>query len=181
VLQLKHANMKKLLLGLIAVTIISACATVQSIVRSTLPYTATLIIPANTSTGTSHSAVSPASSADQIFGGSSNAQIKEVRVASAKLVASSPSNQNLGVFSSVRIYLSRSDGSGELLVASRSDISANAGSSVVLDIDNSHFVDDIIKSSAARIRMEYTLRNSLSADVSIRASLGFTSSPATAQ
>ena len=173
--------MKKIIFGFIAVSIITACATVQSIVRSTLPYTATLIIPAGTSTGSMHSAVSPASSADQIFGGSSNAQIKEVRVSSAKVVASSPSNQNLGVFSSMKLYLSRSDGSGEVLVASRNDIALTVGSTVVLDIDNSRFLDDIIKSSTARLRMEYVLRNSLNADVSIRASLGFTSSPATAQ
>ena len=173
--------MKKIIFGFIAVSIITACATVQSIVRSTLPYTATLIIPAGTSTSSMHSAVSPASSADQIFGGSSNAQIKEVRVSSAKVVASSPSNQNLGVFSSMKLYLSRSDGSGEVLVASRNDIASTVGSTVVLDIDNSRFLDDIIKSSTARLRMEYVLRNSLNADVSIRASLGFTSSPATAQ
>ena len=173
--------MKKLIIGLMAVFIISACATVQSIIRSTLPYTATLIIPAGTSTGTMHSAVSPASSADQIFGGSSNAQIKEVRVSSARIEASNPTNQNLGAFSSVKLFLSKSDGSGEVMVASRNDISANAGSSVVLDIDNSRFVDDIIKSSSARLRMEYVLRNSLNTDVSVRASLGFTSTPATAQ
>ncbi|MEJ6981009.1 hypothetical protein WG906_11135 [Pedobacter sp. P351] len=173
--------MKKLLLGLMALSIITACATVQSIVRSTLPYTATLIIPAGTSSGSMRSAVSPASSADQIFGGSSNSQIKEVRIANARIEASSPSNQNLGVFSTVRLYLSRGDGSGEVLVASRNDISANAGSSIVLDIDNSRFLDDIIKSSTARVRMEYVLRNSLNADVSVKASLGFTSNPATAQ
>ena len=173
--------MKMLFIGFIGVSIFAACATVQSLVRSTLPYTATLIIPAGTSTGGSHSAVSPASSADQIFGGSSNAQIKEVRVANAKLDASSPSNQSLGVFSSIKLYLSKGDGSGEVLVASRNDVSANAGSSVVLDIDNSRFLDDIIKSSTARVRMVYVLRNSLNTDVSVRATLGFTSNPATAQ
>jgi hypothetical protein len=173
--------MKKLILGFIALSIISACATVQSLIRSTLPYTATLIIPAGTSTGGTRSAVSTASSVDQIFGGSSNSQIKEVRIASAKIEASNPSNQSLGVISSVRLYLSRSDGSGEVLVASRNDISSTAGSSIVLDIDNSRFLDDIIRSNSARVRMEYVLRNSLNTDVSIRASLGFTSTPATAQ
>ncbi|MBC8053097.1 MAG: hypothetical protein H7Y13_08530 [Sphingobacteriaceae bacterium] len=173
--------MKKLILGFIAISIITACATVQSVLRSTLPYTATLIIPAGTSTGSLRSAVSPASSADQIFGGSSNSQIKEVRITNAKIEASSPSNQNLGVFSTVRLYLSRGDGSGEVMVASRNDISANAGSSIVLDIDNSRFLDDIIKSPTARVRMEYVLRNSLNADVSVRATLGFSSNPATAQ
>ena len=173
--------MRKLIFGAIALSIITACATVQSIVRSTVPYTATLIIPANTSTGTAHSAVSPANSADQIFGGSSNAQIKEVRVSNARIEASNPSNQKMGVLSSVKLYLSKGDGSGEVLVASRNDISATTGNSVVLDIDNSRFLDDIIKSSTARVRMEYVLRSSLNSDVSIRAILGFTSSPATAQ
>jgi hypothetical protein len=173
--------MKKILIGLMAVSIISACATVQSLVRSTIPYTANLIIPAGTSVSSSHSAVSQASSVDQLFGTSANSQIKEVRIANARIIASNPSNQNLGVFSSIRIYLSRSDGSGEVMVASRNDISANAGSTINLDIDNSRFLDDIIKSSAARVRMEYVLRNSISTDVSVRASLGFTSTPATAQ
>ena len=173
--------MKKLFLGFITMTIITACATVQSLVRSTIPYTATLIIPAGTSTTGSHSAVSPASSADQIFGGSSNTQIKEVRISNARLEASSPSGQNLGMFSSIRLYLSRGDGSGEVLVASRNDVSANAGTGIVLDIDNSRFLDDIIKSSTARVRIEYVLRNSLNTDVSVRATLGFTSNPATAQ
>jgi hypothetical protein len=173
--------MKKVTVGFLALFIITACATVQSLVRSTLPYTATLIIPAGTNPGATRSAVSQASSIDQIFGTNANSQIKEVRIASAKLEASNPSNQSLGAFSSIRLYLSRSDGSGEVLVASRNDIASTVGSSLVLDIDNSRFLDDIVRSSSARIRMEYVLRNSLSTDVSVRASLGFTSRPATAQ
>ncbi|WP_207424573.1 hypothetical protein [Desertivirga brevis] len=169
--------MKKIIIGFIAIAAIVGCSTLQSIVRSTLPYTATLIIPASTSTGTARSAVSQASSVDQLFGTKTNSQIKEVRIASARIEASNPSSQNLGVFSSVRLYLSRSDGSGEVLVAQRSDIGTSTGSSLVLDIDNSRFLDDIIKSSSARLRMEYVLRNQLNTDVSVRASLGFSSSP----
>ncbi|WP_256010790.1 hypothetical protein [Desertivirga xinjiangensis] len=173
--------MKKIIIGFIAVAALVGCSTLQSIVRSSLPYTATLIVPASTSTGNTHSAVSPASSMDQLFGSNTNAQVKEVRIASAKLSASNPANQNIGAFSSVKLYLSRSDGSGEILVASRTDIGSSVGNNLVLDIDNSRFVDDIIKSNAARIRMEYVLRNKLTTDVSLKASLGFSSVPATAQ
>jgi len=173
--------MKKIIVGFIAVAALASCSTLQSLVRSTIPYTATLIIPASSSTGSTRSAVSQASSVDQLFGRNSNSQIKEVRIASARIEASNPSNQNLGAFSSIRLYLSRSDGSGEIMVASRADIGPSVGSSLVLDIDNSRFLDDIIKSNAARIRMEYVLRNQLTADVGLRATLGFSSVPVTTQ
>jgi len=174
-------QMKKIIVGFLAVAALAACSTLQSIVRSTIPYTATLIIPSSTSTGTTRSAVSQASSVDQLFGSNSNSQIKEVRIASAKIEASNPSNQSLGAFSSIRIYLSRSDGSGEILVASRNDIGSTVGRSLVLDIDNTRFLDDIIKSNTARVRMEYVLRNQLTTDISLKATLGFSSVPTTTQ
>lgn len=172
--------MKKNIVAIFAIlTILTGCATVQSIVRSTFPYTATLIVPASNRTNTSLSATSSASSFDQIFTGqgSNNGSVKEVRIASAKITASSPADQNLGVFKSVKVYLSRGDSSGEVLVASREDISVNSGSSIALDIDNSRFLDDYIKGSTVRIRMEYVLRNALNVDASVRASLGFSVAP----
>ena len=174
--------MKKIIITLIAITsIITACSTVQSIVRSTFPYTATLIVPASAKTNTSLSATSSASSFDQIFTGqgSNTSSVKEVRIASAKVEASNPSDQNLGVIKSMRLYISRGDGSSEVMVAQRSDISATVGRSLVLDIDNSRFLDDYIKGSTVRIRMEYELREGLNADVSVKASLGFSTAPAT--
>lgn len=173
--------MKKYIIGFIAVAALAGCGTLQSLVRSTLPYTATLIVPASTSTGTTRSAISPASSVDQLFGTKTNSQIREIRIASARIDASNPSNQNLGVFSSMKLYLSRSDGSGEVLVAQRTDIGSSSGSSLVLDIDNSRFLDDIVKSSSARVRLEYVLRSGLTVDASLRANLGFSSVPATTQ
>lgn len=175
--------MKKIILALtiLAVTATS-CSTVQSIVRSAFPYTATLMIPASTKTNTSLSAVSSASSFDQIFTGQgSNTNVSEVRIASARIDASNPTNQSLGVFRSVRLYLSRGDGSGEVLVASRNDVSETTGSSLVFDVDNSKFLDELVRNSTVRVRLEYVLRNSLSTDISIRASIGFNSSPITAR
>lgn len=170
---------KPVLFVLVFAAIASGCATVQSIVRSSFPYTAALVVPSSASTGEKHSAVSSASSFDQIFTGqgTNTSMIKEVRMASAKLEASNPSNQNLNVFSSVKLYLSRGDGSGEVLAAERNDISPNAGTSIVLDIDNSKFLDDILKGSTVKVRMEYVLRNKLSTDASFKAVLGFTTSP----
>jgi hypothetical protein len=174
--------MKKIIVVIIAITtVITACSTVQSLVRSTFPYTATLIVPASSRTNTTLSATSSASSFDQVFTGqgSNTSSVKEVRIASAKVEASNPNNQNLGVFKSIRLYLSRGDGSSEIMVAQRSDISTTVGSNLVLDIDNSRFLDDYIKGSTVRIRMEYELREALNADVSVKASLGFSTAPAT--
>ena len=172
--------MKRTLIAMIAVaSILTACGTMQSIIRSTFPYTATLIVPASAKTNTSLSATSSASSFDQIFTGqgSNTSSIKEVRVASAKVEASNPVSQNLGAFKSIRLYISRGDGSSEVMVAQRSDISSTVGNSLVLDIDNSRFLDEYIKGSTVRVRMEYELRNSLNSDVSVKASIGFSTAP----
>ncbi|NEU09012.1 hypothetical protein GZH53_11870 [Flavihumibacter sp. R14] len=174
--------MKKTLIVLIATaSILTACGTMQSIIRSTFPYTATLIVPGSAKTNTSLSATSSASSFDQIFTGqgSNTSSIKEVRIASARVEASNPVSQNLGAFKSIRLYISRGDGSSEVMVAQRSDISSTVGNSLVLDIDNSRFLDDYIKGSTVRVRMEYDLRSSLNSDVSVKASLGLSTAPDT--
>ncbi len=172
--------MKKLIGGLLILTVcITSCATLQSIVKSTFPYTSTLVVQASSEKGRAFSTTSTASSLDQIFtgSGSNTSQISQVRMSSAKIEAISPSNQNLGVFKSIRIYLL--NGSNEVLVASRNDVSASSGNSLVLDIDNSKFLDDYVKSGSVRVRMDYVLQSNLNVDLSVKASLGFNTSPAT--
>ena len=61
--------MKKLIYALTVSALFASCATLQSVVRSTFPYTSTLIIPASSSTSTNMSVSSSASSFDQIFTG----------------------------------------------------------------------------------------------------------------
>jgi hypothetical protein len=172
--------MKKIIgtLGILTFILVS-CSTLQSIVKSTFPYTSTLIIPASSQTGKTFSATSSASSIDQIFtgSGSNTSQISQVRMSSAKIEAISPSTQNLGVFKSIKIYLL--NGINQALVASRNDVSTTTGNSLVLDIDNSKFLDEYVKSGDVRLRMDYVLQNGLSVDLSVRASLGFNTSPAT--
>jgi len=170
--------MKKLFIALLAITLgASGCATVQSIIKSSFPYTATLIIPASSKANSTISATSAASSFDEVFGNQNGSNyIKEVRIASAKLTAANPNTQSMGMFKSVKIFISNGN-SGEVMVASRNDIAENIGSSLVLDIDNSRFLDKYIKGNSLRIRAEYVLRNGLTTDVSVKAALTFSSSP----
>ncbi|MBK0381480.1 hypothetical protein I5M32_00785 [Pedobacter sp. SD-b] len=171
--------MKKVITGLFVLTaVITSCATVQSIVKSTFPYTSTLIIPASSETGKTLTATSSASSFDEIFtgNGSNTSQISQVRINSAKIEAENPSNQNLGVFKSVQVYLL--NGANQTLVASRKDVSTTVGNSLVLDVDNSKFLDDYLKSGNVKVRVEYVLQNGLNVDLSVKASLGFNASPA---
>jgi len=172
--------MKKSFVFLFAATIIlSGCATVQSIIKSTFPYTSTLMIPASAKANTMSSATSAASSFDEIFGNQGGTSyIKEVRIASAKLTASNPADKGLGMFKSVKLFISNGN-SGEIMVASRTDVQENIGSSLALDIDNSKFLDNYIKGTSLKVRLEYTLRNANTSDVSIRAALSFTSTPNT--
>ena len=170
--------MKKLATGLFILTIFAtSCATLQSIVKSTFPYTSTLIVPASSQTGRTFSSTSTASSIDQIFTGGNTGKVSQVRMSSAKIDAISPSGQSLGVFKSINIYLL--NGNSQVLVASRNDISPTSGSAIVLDIDNSKFLDQYVNSGSVRVRMDYVLQNSLNVDLSLKASLGFNTSPAT--
>ncbi len=159
----------------------TGCATVQSIVRSSFPYTATIIVPASSRTNTTLSATSQASSFDQIFTGqgSNTDAIKDVRIASARIDATNPAGQNMGAFKTIRMYISRGDSSSEVMVASRDDIGTSVGNSIMLDIDNSRLLDEYIKGSTVKVRMEYVLRSALTADVSLKTSLGFSVAPNT--
>ena len=172
--------MKKLIYAITVSTLFASCATLQSVVRSTFPYTSTLIIPSSSSTNTNMSVSSSASSFDQIFTGqgTNTSQVSQVRMASAKIDAISPSNQSLGIFRSVKVYLV--NGSNQTLVASRTNISVNAASSLVLDVDNSKFLDEYLKSGSVRVKVDYVLQNKLTVDLSVRATLGF-NVPPTAQ
>jgi uncharacterized protein YceK len=172
--------MKKITLVFLLTTIFMAgCATVQSIIKSTFPYTSSLIIPASTKINSTASATSSATSFDQVFGNQNSTDyIKEVRISSAKIMATNPNSQNLGVFKSVKIYISNGN-SNEVMVASRKDISENIGSDLILDIDNSRFLDNYIKGSNLKVRMEYVLRKGLTKDVSVKAALNFSTSPNT--
>lgn len=172
--------MKKTIpLFIAAVVLLAGCATVQSIIKSTFPYTATILIPASSKSNEKISSSSSASSFDEIFGNQDGTSyIKEVRIASAKLTASNPAAKSMGMFKSVKLFIS-SGKSGEVMVASRNDVQENIGSSLVLDIDNSRFLDDYIKGSNLRVRIEYVLRNSTTTDVSVKSTLSFTSSPKT--
>ncbi|SDO76421.1 hypothetical protein SAMN05421820_12113 [Pedobacter steynii] len=175
-------QMKKIFPALIAIVVLLAgCATVQSLIKSTFPYTATVVIPASSKSNTTISANSAATSFDQVFGNQNGTDyVKEIRIASAKLDASNPSNKSLGMFKSVKLFVTNDKGT-EVMVASRNDVQENIGPGLVLDIDNSRFLDNYVKGTSLRIRMEYVLRDNTATDVSVRVSLSFSTSPKTAK
>ncbi|WP_158796507.1 hypothetical protein [Pedobacter sp. L105] len=170
--------MKKLLFTVCAAVILfSGCGTVQSIIKSSFPYTTNLIIPATVVKDKVTSASSIAGSFDESVGNiNGNKYIKEVRMASARLISTNPRDKSMGMFKSVKIFLSTGN-SGEVMVASRNDISEHIGSELVLDIDNSRFLDKYVKGNVIKVRMEYVLRDGLDQDVSVKTSLGFSAAP----
>jgi hypothetical protein len=157
-----------------AIFLFGSCGMLQSIVKSTFPYTATLAIPASSDVGQPHTAISTANSFDQDFtkDGNNANRISEVRIISAKLQSKSPSDYNIGNISALRVYMAKADGTDEVLVAVRKDITPNVGNSIVLDIDNSHFLDEIVREPSVRIRMVYVLRKGVATDVELKVSLG---------
>ncbi|MEO3403017.1 hypothetical protein AAFN85_03885 [Mucilaginibacter sp. CAU 1740] len=165
---------KPVFLLLAAVLFFGSCAMLQSVVKGTFPYTANVVIPASAKAGEMQTAVSTGNSFDQDFtkDGNNASHISEVRVVSAKLQSNDPSDYNIGNISSVRVYMAKNDGSDEVMVAIRKDISANSGNSITLDIDNSHFLDDLVRQQNVRIRMVYQLRKAVKTDVILKVSLG---------
>ena len=172
-------TMKKLLFTVFAtVILLSGCGTVQSIIKSSFPYTATLVIPKSSKPDTVASVTSTAGSFDEVIGNQSgNDYVRDIRIASARIIASDPNDKSMGMFKSIKIFISNGS-SGEVMVASRNDVSEHIGSYLVLDIDNSRFVDKFIKGNSLKVRLEYVLRENLTTDVSVRTSLSFSSSPA---
>lgn len=122
------------------------------------------------------SSTSTASNVQTWVGGNNNAQIKDVRISDAKISVVSPSGGTLNALKSVKVYIS-SNGTGEKLVASRSDISTNS-SSLNLDLNNDGgFLDSIVKSTGLTVRTVYELKNQTSSDMNLKVSLNFSSVP----
>ena len=171
---------KKPLPVLIALLFIfSGCGMFESVVKSTFPYTTNLTIPASSQPGTQYTAVNIATSYDQNFtkDGNNANHIGEVMVVSAKLRSTDPAGFNIGNLEYVKFYMSKHDGSDEILVASRTDITQGVGNSMVLDIDNSNFLDQLVRQPDVRIRMVYKLRNGIDTDVTLKLILGLSAYP----
>jgi hypothetical protein len=150
------------------------CGMFESVVKSTFPYTTNLTIPASSEPGKQYTALSMATSYDQNFtkDGNNANHIGQVMVVSARLRSTEPAGFNIGNLEYVKLYMAKHDGSDEILVASRTDITKEVGNSMILDIDNSNFLDQMVRQPDVRIRMVYKLRNAVESDVTVKFILG---------
>ncbi len=167
--------MKNLFLSaVVATATLVSCSTVSSILQNTFPYNATVLVTAGSPANVQLSNVSVAQSVNQLTG--SGANVKDIRVSNATV--SVDSNNSMGMFSSVKIYLSNG-GSNETLVASRESIPDNVGSSLSLDVNSSQTFDTLMKAGNVQAKMVYVLKKSPTTDVSVKTSIGFNSVPMT--
>lgn len=165
--------MKNIFLSaIVATATLASCSTVSSILQNTFPYTATVLVTAGSPANVQLSNVSVAQSINQITG--SGANVKDIRVTNATM--SVDSNNSMGMFSSVKIYISNGGGN-ETLVASRESIPDNVGSSLSLDVNSSQKFDQVMKSGNVQAKMVYVLKKSPTSDVSVKTSIGFNSVP----
>ena len=172
--------MRRYLIPIVILTILTGgCAMYQSIIKSSFPYTSSLTVVSSAQAGNEYSAVNIANSFDQNFSksGKNADRITLVRVISAKLRADDPSDYNIGNLSSVKIFLSKDDGTDEMQVAQRQDITANAGNEINLDIDNSKFLDQLVREHNIKVRMVYKVRKTFTRDVSLHVILDLSAYP----
>ncbi|WP_312392333.1 hypothetical protein [Chryseobacterium sp.] len=164
------------LTAMVASVALVSCGTVQSLVQNTFPYTANVLVSTGVPADKEVSSTSTASNVQTWFGGNNNAQIKDVRISDAKISVVSPSGGNLSALKSIKVFIS-SSGTGERLVASRSNISSNS-SSLNLDLNDTGFLDSVVKSSGLTVRTVYELKNQTSSDMNLKIALNFSSVPA---
>lgn len=165
--------MKNIFLSaIVATATLASCSTVSSILQNTFPYTATVLVTAGSPANVQLSNISVAQSINQITG--SGANVKDIRVTNATV--SVDSNSSMGMFSSVKIYISNG-GSNETLAASRESIPDNVGSSLSLDVNSSQKFDQVMKGGNVQAKMVYVLKKSPTSDVSVKTSIGFNSVP----
>ena len=160
--------------AIVATATLASCSTVSSILQNTFPYNATVLVTSGSPANTTLSSVSAAQSINQLTG--SGANVKDIRVSNATLSVNS--NTSVGLFKSVKVYLSNS-GSNEVLVASREDIPDNVGNSLALDINSNQVLDKMMKTSSVQQRLVYVLKQSPTSDISVKTSIGFSSLPIT--
>jgi hypothetical protein len=163
----------------IASVALVSCGTVQSIVQNTVPYTTNVLVSSGVPANQEISTTSSASSFAQ-YVGAGNSMVQDIRISSAKVSATSlSSNSDLGIFKSIKVYLSGNN-TQEILVAQRIDIGNNIGNTLNLDPDNSKILDEVVKSGAVKARVAYVLKNTANKDTNLNISLRFTSVPVAA-
>ncbi|NML70248.1 hypothetical protein HHL23_10610 [Chryseobacterium sp. RP-3-3] len=169
--------MKNIFLMTAAVSaVVVSCGTVQSLVQNTFPYTANVLVSTGVPADKEVSSTSTATNVQTWFGGNNNAKIRDVRISDAKISVVSPSGGNLSAVKSVKVYVS-SGGTGEKLVASRSNITTDS-SSLNLDLNDTGYLDEVVKSSGLTVRTVYELKNQTTSDMNLKIALNFSSIPA---
>ncbi|ANF50093.1 hypothetical protein [Chryseobacterium glaciei] len=169
--------MKNMILtAMVASAALVSCGTVQSLVQNTFPYTTNVLISTGVPADKEVSSTATATNVQTWFGGNNNAQIKDVRISDAKISVVSPSGGNLSALKSIKVFIS-SSGTKERLVASRSSISTD-GASLNLDLNDTGFLDEVVKSSGVTVRTVYELKNQTSSDMNLKIALNFSSVPA---
>lgn len=156
--------------------VVVSCGTVQSLVQNTFPYTANVLVSTGVPADKEVSSTSTATNVQTWFGGNNNAKIKDVRISDAKISVVSPSGGNLSAVKSVKVYVS-SSGTREKLVASRSNITTDS-SSLNLDLNDTGYLDEVVKSSGLTVRTVYELKNQTTSDMNLKIALNFNSVPA---
>jgi len=172
-------NRRVLTFASVVFLFLSACSVWQSAVKSTFPYTTVITIPRSSADNIILSVSGTAKSFDEDFNknGNNADKIKDVKIASAKIESDDPSDFNLGNLSMIRIYLAKADGGGEMMVASRTDITSMVGNNLVLDIDNTRTLDELVKEPNVTVKMEYKLRDHIYVNAHLKVVLGLRANP----
>jgi len=172
-------NNKRGFLAIIVACLLLACGTMQSLMLTSVPYTTPLTVTASSKTGQSFTAMGTATSFDKVIfkNGANVNKINAVKVVSAELRSALPADFDLGHIQTLKVYMLKADGSDAVLVASEDDIAADTDNVIMLDVNNSGFLDRFMRESDIRIKMIYTLRTGVKTDANLLLVMNFSATP----
>lgn len=172
--------MKKslLLLSILAMVLVFSCKKIKELLRFDISYDAEFVIPSTG--GVIPPILSPIFSpevdakTEETFNskGTKANLVKEIRIKSVVLTISNPSGANFNFLKSISVSIADKNGNNAKKIAYKDNVPNNV-TSLTLDVDGSIDLDEYIKADKFKIKSEYTLRDGIMQDYTLKAAMVF--------
>jgi outer membrane lipopolysaccharide assembly protein LptE/RlpB len=171
----QHRLILSLSLLLAFTALVAGCKVVEDLLTFRLNNETTLVIPSAVGINTPFSVPTPevTSNASQTFksNNAETSQVKNIVLEKLTLNITSPSQANFQFLKSIKIYISAA-GQPEKLLAYKTDIPTNAGTTLTLDTTG-EAVDIYLKQEKYSLRTEAVTRQAVAYETTIKAQMTF--------
>lgn len=147
-----------------------SCTVQKTTLKSSFGYSSLINIPESKNVDSPQSAKNVVINMAQLLGMQQTAtRLTNATVTSAKIEVVNVKGQKLDIFKSVKLFLA--DENSEVMIGSKNDIPENIGNKLVLELDNTRFIDNYVKDGEMKFRLEYVLRKRTEDGINVKASV----------